>query len=45
MEERRVLIVTGAGASTNLGPDDRPMPMMGEWSSSLCGALGERAHQ
>lgn len=34
-----VLIVTGAGASTRLGADERPLPMMTDWAASLVDEL------
>ncbi len=32
---RNVLIITGAGASTHLGRDERPIPLMGEWADRM----------
>lgn len=37
-----MLLVTGAGASRNLGIDENPMPLMSDWSDALCQALDER---
>ena len=43
---RSVLVITGAGASTSLGADDRPIPMMPDWATSLVEQLGDaRAKQ
>jgi len=36
-----LLLITGAGASRNLGRDV-PMPLMSDWSDALCHALDER---
>ena len=36
-----LLLVLGAGASKNLGKDDRPMPLMSDWSNALCEALDQ----
>src|SRR4051794_29783515 len=33
-DDRRILLVTGAGASRNLGRDG-PLPLMGEWARIL----------
>lgn len=33
------LIVTGAGASRNLGSGDSQLPLMGDWSATLCNQL------
>lgn len=35
----KLLLVTGAGASRELGQDDNPLPLMNDWSDALCGAL------
>lgn len=43
--ERRIVLVVGAGASTNLGADGRPIPMMPGWAAALVGTLGPRAEQ
>jgi hypothetical protein len=37
-----VLLVTGAGASRNLGRDDEGLPLMGDWANALCTALDEQ---
>ncbi len=37
--KRNVLVLTGAGASVNLGVDDTPLPMMTSWATSLVGAM------
>ncbi len=42
---RRVLFVTGAGASVNLGADGRSLPLMSGCATELVGALGIRAEQ
>lgn len=34
-----LVLVTGAGASHNLGAEDSPLPLMPEWSDVLCSAL------
>jgi hypothetical protein len=34
-----LLLVTGAGASRNLGTGNSKMPLMGEWASALCEQL------
>jgi hypothetical protein len=34
-----LLLVTGAGASHNLGQPDAPLPLMPEWANALCTAL------
>jgi hypothetical protein len=34
-----LLLVTGAGASRNLGIGEQKMPLMADWSNSLCAAL------
>jgi hypothetical protein len=34
--------VTGAGASRNLGIEEKKMPLMADWSDALCGALDSR---
>ncbi len=34
-----LVLVTGAGASHNLGREDKPLPLMPEWSDELCSAL------
>ena len=39
----RVLILTGAGASTALGSDGVPLVMMSEWATSLIAELGYAA--
>ena len=39
MEEMRLVIVTGAGASCELGRDGERLPLMPEWSDHLCEAL------
>jgi hypothetical protein len=36
-----LLLVTGAGASRNLGIEERNMPLMSDWSDALCAALDE----
>lgn len=38
--QQRTLIVTGAGASRYLGADERPLPLMPDWSSNLTSRLG-----
>jgi hypothetical protein len=35
----KLVLVTGAGASRNLGQEDGHMPLMPDWSDALCGAL------
>jgi hypothetical protein len=35
----RLVLVTGAGASRNLGADGQPMPLMPDWSDRLCDVL------
>ena len=42
---RSILVITGAGASTALGRDDRPIPLMQGWATTLCDQLGVRAQQ
>jgi hypothetical protein len=37
----KVVLITGAGASRPLGRDE-PMPLMGDWSDQLIGALSEK---
>lgn len=37
-----VLLITGAGASRNLGQDGDLMPLMPDWSDALCEALNDR---
>lgn len=39
----RCVIVTGAGASRELGRDN-PLPLMGDWANALRDALNERTH-
>jgi hypothetical protein len=34
-----LVLVTGAGASHNLGPADEPLPLMHEWADALCSGL------
>jgi hypothetical protein len=34
-----LLLITGAGASHNLGHPDDPLPLMHEWANALCSAL------
>lgn len=34
-----LLLITGAGASRNLGEPDDPLPLMPDWSDALCTAL------
>jgi hypothetical protein len=36
----KLLLITGAGASRNLGLDG-PLPLMSDWADSLCSALNE----
>jgi hypothetical protein len=36
-----MLLITGAGASTTLGPPGEPLPLMSDWASALCTALDE----
>jgi SIR2-like domain len=36
-----LLLVTGAGASHNLGQPDNPLPLMPEWANALCTALND----
>ncbi len=36
------LLITGAGASRNLGVGDSKMPLMGDWAGTLCEALNSR---
>jgi len=43
MSHPRVMILTGAGASATLGAQDKPLPMMPEWASSLINELGYAA--
>lgn len=40
-----VLIITGAGASANLGVDDKALPMMKGWATDLVPRLGYAARQ
>ena len=40
--ERRLVLVTGAGASVHFGTDDRPLPLMSGWSDALVDALDAR---
>jgi hypothetical protein len=40
-----VLVITGAGASANLGVDDTALPMMGGWADDLIPRLGYAAGQ
>jgi hypothetical protein len=42
---RRVLILTGAGASSNLGANGSHLPMMSSWASDLVRDVGPRAEQ
>lgn len=42
MNERRVLVVAGAGASRSLGAAGNPMPLMTDWAASLRAAINER---
>jgi len=37
-----VVLVTGAGASCAFGVNDKPMPLMGDWSDHLVRKLGQR---
>jgi hypothetical protein len=37
----RLLLVTGAGASRDLGLE-KPLPLLSDWAASLCAALDER---
>lgn len=37
-----ILLITGAGASRNLGHEDAPMPLMPDWADALCEALDEQ---
>jgi len=40
-DERRILLITGAGASTELGKDgDPPLPLMAEWAERLRTKIG-----
>lgn len=42
----RFLVITGAGASADLGPDERsPIPMMAQWSGILFDRLGKQKAQ
>lgn len=34
-----ITLITGAGASRNLGIEETKMPLMADWSDALCGAL------
>ena len=36
---RRIVLVTGAGASHALGRDKKPLPLMPEWSRRLSAAM------
>src|SRR4051794_40808375 len=38
----QLVVVTGAGASKDLGIDGEPLPLMGDWSDRLCSALDAR---
>ncbi|MEX0973275.1 MAG: hypothetical protein WDZ46_08490 [Solirubrobacterales bacterium] len=38
----KLLLITGAGASRNLGVDDSQLPLMAHWAASLCAALNNR---
>lgn len=38
---RRVLVITGAGASRSLGRDSQVMPLMTDWANSLCTDLDQ----
>lgn len=40
-----LLLVTGAGASHNLGQPDNPLPLMPEWADALCTALDKAESQ
>lgn len=35
MADNRLVLITGAGATRNLGADDLPMPLMYEWAKSV----------
>lgn len=37
--KRRLVLVTGAGASRHFGEGDRPLPLMADWSDALVTAL------
>lgn len=45
MPPRRILVLTGAGASVNLGVGQKKVPMMSSWASDLVTKLGARADQ
>jgi hypothetical protein len=36
-----ILLITGAGASRNLGSEDTAMPLMSDWANALCDALDQ----
>lgn len=40
--ERRLVLVTGAGASVQFGTEDRPLPLMNGWSDALVDALNDQ---
>ncbi len=41
MRDRKLLLITGAGASVNLSMHpDEPLPLMGDWARRLCEHLG-----
>jgi len=37
--KKKLVLITGAGASTFLGRKDQSLPMMGQWSDAIIGAL------
>jgi hypothetical protein len=37
----KVVVITGAGASTELGPEDQPVPMMGGWADIVVRELNQ----
>lgn len=41
----KLLLVTGAGASRNLGVEDKQLPLMSDWANTLCQALDNRESQ
>jgi hypothetical protein len=38
----RLVVITGAGASRNLGGSDKPLPLMGDWAAAVRRALDKR---
>jgi len=40
----KLFLITGAGASRNLGRDETQLPLMGDWADALCTALDTADH-